>query len=132
MQVSDPGGVYLYSKKVIEEFSNPSNVGSIENADGVGEIGSTVDGDIINISIKVRDNVLEDVKFKTFGCVVAISTSSMVTKLSKGKTIDEVLELKNEDVIEALEGLPEGKDRCSGFALDALKMAIEDYKQKNK
>ncbi|WP_319509015.1 iron-sulfur cluster assembly scaffold protein [uncultured Methanolobus sp.] len=122
----------MYSKKVIEEFSNPKNVGSIEDADGVGEIGSTVDGDIINISIKVKDNVIEDVKFKTFGCVVAISTSSMVTNLAKGKTIDEALALDNEDVINALEGLPEGKDRCSGFALDALKLAIEDYRQKNK
>ncbi|WMW21945.1 iron-sulfur cluster assembly scaffold protein [Methanolobus mangrovi] len=122
----------MYSKKVIEEFSNPKNVGSIEDADGVGEIGSTIDGDIINISIKVKDNVIEDVKFKTFGCVVAISTSSMVTNLAKGKTIDEALALDNEDVINALEGLPEGKDRCSGFALDALKLAIEDYRQKNK
>ncbi|WP_319508722.1 iron-sulfur cluster assembly scaffold protein [uncultured Methanolobus sp.] len=122
----------MYSKKVIEEFSNPKNVGSIEDADGVGEIGSTVDGDIINISIKVKDNIIEDVKFKTFGCVVAISTSSMVTNLAKGKTIDEALALNNEDVINALEGLPEGKDRCSGFALDALKLAIEDYRQKNK
>lgn len=122
----------LYSKKVVEEFSNPANVGVIEDADGVGEIGSTVDGDIINISIKVKDNVLEDVKFKTFGCVVAISTSSAVTRLAKGKTVDEAMEITGEDVINSLGGLPEGKDRCSGFALDALKMAIEDFKNKNK
>lgn len=122
----------MYSKKVIKEFSSPQNVGSIEDADGVGEIGSTIDGDIINISIKVKDNVIEDVKFKTFGCVVAISTSSMVTNLAKGKTIDEALELIDKDVINALDGLPEGKDKCSGFALDALKMAIEDFRQKNK
>lgn len=107
-------------------------MGTIEDADGVGEIGSTVDGDIINISIKIKDNLIEDVKFKTFGCVVAISTSSMVTNLAKGKTIDEALALTNKDVITALDGLPEGKDRCSGFALDALKLAIEDYQHKNK
>ncbi|SFM46381.1 iron-sulfur cluster assembly scaffold protein [Methanolobus profundi] len=122
----------MYSKKVIEEFSNPHNVGVIEDADGVGEIGSTVDGDIINISIKVKDDVIEDIKFKTFGCVVAISTSSAVTRLAKGKNVDEALELANEDVLEALGGLPEGKDKCSGFALDALKLAIEDYQEKNK
>ncbi|WP_321429568.1 iron-sulfur cluster assembly scaffold protein [uncultured Methanolobus sp.] len=122
----------LYSKKVIEEFSNPANVGVIEDADGVGEIGSTIDGDIINISIKVKDNILEDVKFKTFGCVVAISTSSAVTRLAKGKTVDEAMEITGEEVIKSLDGLPEGKDRCSGFALDALKMAIEDFKHKNK
>lgn len=122
----------LYSKKVVEEFSNPANVGVIEDADGVGEIGSTIDGDIINISIKVKDNILEDVKFKTFGCVVAISTSSAVTRLAKGKTVDEAMEITDEDVINYLDGLPEGKDRCSGFALDALKMAIEDFKHKNK
>nr|WP_292468732.1 iron-sulfur cluster assembly scaffold protein [Methanolobus sp.] len=122
----------MYSKKVIEEFSNPHNVGVIENADGVGEIGSTVDGDIINISIKVTNNILEDVKFKTFGCVVAISTSSAVTRLAKGKTVEEALSLSNDDILTALDGLPEGKDRCSGFALDALKLAIEDYQKKNK
>ncbi|WP_407354949.1 iron-sulfur cluster assembly scaffold protein [Methanolobus sp. WCC5] len=125
------GGIGLYSKKVIEEFSNPENVGMIEDPDGVGEIGSTVDGDIINISVRIKDNVLEDVKFRTFGCVVAISTSSMVTKLAKGRTIDEALALTNEDVIQALDGLPEGKDRCSGFALDALKLAIDNYIRKN-
>ncbi len=120
----------MYSRKVIEEFTNPKNVGIIEDADGVGETGSTVDGDIITIYIKVKDNVLEDVKFKTFGCVVAISTSTMVTQLAKGKTIDEALELTNKDVIDALGGLPEDKTRCSGFALVALHKAIEDYRGK--
>jgi len=120
----------MYSRKVIEEFTNPKNVGVIEDADGVGETGSTVDGDIITIYIKVKDNVLEDVKFKTFGCVVAISTSTMVTQLAKGKTIDEALELTNKDVIDALGGLPEDKTRCSGFALVALHKAIEDYRGK--
>ncbi|MEZ5334557.1 MAG: iron-sulfur cluster assembly scaffold protein [Methanolobus sp.] len=122
----------MYSKQVIEEFSNPHNVGVVEDADGIGEIGSTVDGDIITMSVRVKDNILEDVKFKTFGCVVAISTSSAVTRLAKGKTVEEALSITNEDVISALGGLPEGKDRCSGFALDALKLAIEDYQEKNK
>ncbi|QLC50868.1 iron-sulfur cluster assembly scaffold protein [Methanolobus zinderi] len=120
----------MYSRKVIEEFTNPKNVGVIEDADGVGETGSTVDGDIITIYIKVNDDVLEDVKFKTFGCVVAISTSTMVTQLAKGKTIDEALKLTNKDVIDALGGLPEDKTRCSGFALVALHKAIEDYRGK--
>ncbi|WP_406656325.1 iron-sulfur cluster assembly scaffold protein [Methanolobus sp. ZRKC2] len=118
----------MYSRKVIEEFTNPKNVGTIEDADGIGEIGSTVDGDIITIYIKVKDDVLEDVRFKTFGCVVAISTSTMVTQLAKGKTIDEALDIKNADVVEALGGLPEDKTRCSGFALDALFKAIENYR----
>lgn len=122
----------VYSKKVIEEFSNPGNVGIIEDADGVGEVGSTVDGDIINISIKVKDDKINDIKFKTFGCVVAISTSSMVTRMAKGKKIDEALDLTDEDVINSLDGLPEGKDNCSGFALEALKLAIADYMKKQK
>ena len=117
----------MYSRKVIEQFSNPLNVGTIEDADGVGEVGSTVDGDIITIYIKVDNDVITDVKFKTFGCVVAISTSTMVTQLAKGKTIEEALSISNDDVLDALDGLPEGKRRCSGFALDALHKAIENY-----
>lgn len=120
----------MYSRKTIEEFTNPKNVGVIEDADGVGEVGSTVDGDVITMYVKVKDDVLTDVKFKTFGCVVAISTSTMVTQLAKGKTIEEALAISNEDVQEALGGLPEGKGRCSGFALDALHKAIEDYRNK--
>ncbi|TGC11041.1 iron-sulfur cluster assembly scaffold protein [Methanolobus halotolerans] len=120
----------MYSRKVIEEFTDPKNVGVIEDADGVGETGSTVDGDIITIYIKVKDEVLEDVRFKTFGCVVAISTSTMVTQLAKGKKIDEALKITNKDVIDALGGLPEDKRRCSGFALAALHKAIEDYKER--
>lgn len=122
----------MYSRQVIEEFSNPHNAGVVENANGSGEIGSTVDGDIINISIRVKDGILEDVKFKTFGCVVAISTSSVVTRLAKGKTVDQALSITNEDVISVLGGLPEGKEKCSGFALDALRLAIEDYHGKNR
>ncbi|WP_406660104.1 iron-sulfur cluster assembly scaffold protein [Methanolobus sp. ZRKC3] len=122
----------MYSKKVIEQFTGPVNVGTIEDADGVGEVGSTVDGDIITIYIKVEDNVLTDVKFKTFGCVVAISTSTMVTQLAKGKTVEEALNITNDDVLDALDGLPEGKRRCSGFALDALNKAIENYTENKK
>jgi nitrogen fixation NifU-like protein len=122
----------MYSKKVIEQFVNPTNVGTIEAADGIGEVGSTIDGDIITIYIKVDGGVLTEVKFKTFGCVVAISTSTMVTQLAKGKTIEEAQNITNGDVLDALDGLPEGKDRCSGFALDALHKAIENYvKNKN-
>lgn len=120
----------MYSKKTIEEFTNPKNVGVIEDADGVGEIGSTVDGDVITMYIKVDNGILTDVRFKTFGCVVAISTSTMVTQLAKGKTIEEALAISNEDVQEALGGLPQGKNRCSGFALDALYKAIEDYRSR--
>lgn len=122
----------MYSKKVIEQFTNPLNVGTIEDADGVGEVGSTVDGDIITIYIKVDAGVLSEVKFKTFGCVVAISTSTMVTQLAKGKTIEEAQSITNDDVLNALDGLPEGKDRCSGFALDALRKAIENYIENKK
>lgn len=120
----------MYSKKVMEVFSKPQNVGVIEDADGVGEVGSTVDGDVITIYIKVNDNVLTDVKFKTFGCVVAISTSSMVTQLAKGKSIQNALAISDQDVLGALDGLPKGKDRCSGFALEALHKAIDDYQKK--
>ena len=122
----------MYSKKVIENFSNPLNVGTKGDADGVGEVGSTVDSDIITIYIKVDDDMLTDIKFKTFGCVVAISTSTMVTQLAKGKTIENALNITNDDVLAALDGLPEGKRRCSGFALDALHKAIEDYKKTKK
>lgn len=122
----------MYSKKVIEQFTNPQNVGTIEDADGIGEVGSTVDGDIITIYIKVDSGVLSEVKFKTFGCVVAISTSTMVTQLAKGKTIEEAQNITNDDVLNALDGLPEGKDRCSGFALDALHKAIENYTENKK
>jgi len=120
----------MYSKKIIEEFTNPKNVGIIEDADGIGEIGSTIDGDVITMYIKVDNGVLTDVRFKTFGCVVAISTSTMVTQLAKGKTVEDALAISNEDVQHALGGLPQGKDRCSGFALDALHKAIDDHRSK--
>ena len=119
------------SKKVMDHFSHPRNVGEIEDADGVGEVGNPVCGDIMKIFIKVKDNVITDIKFNTFGCGAAIATSSMVTELAKGKTIEEALKLTNMAVAEALDGLPPIKMHCSNLAADGLKAAIRDYKQKN-
>jgi len=122
----------MYSEKVMEHFRNPRNVGSIENPDGVGQVGNPVCGDIMRLEIKVKDNRIEDVKFKTFGCGAAIATSSMVTELVKGKTLDEALAISNKTVAEALEGLPPVKMHCSNLAADALHKAIEDYLAKQK
>ena len=116
-----------YSEKVMEHFSNPRNVGEIENADGIGKVGNPVCGDIMNLYIKVENNVITDAKFKTFGCGAAIATSSMVTELVKGKTIDEALAISNSAVAEALGGLPPIKMHCSVLAEEALRSAIEDY-----
>jgi len=121
-----------YSEKVMEHFRNPRNVGEIENADGIGHVGNPVCGDIMELYIKVRDDVIVDAKFKTFGCGAAIATSSMVTELVKGKTIDEALAISNRAVAEALGGLPPVKMHCSVLAQDALKSAIEDYMKKRK
>jgi len=122
----------MYSEKVMEHFRNPRNVGSIENPDGVGQVGNPVCGDIMRLEIKVKDGRIEDVKFKTFGCGAAIATSSMVTELVKGKTLDEALAISNRTVAEALEGLPPVKMHCSNLAADALHKAIEDYLTKQK
>jgi nitrogen fixation NifU-like protein len=120
-----------YSDKVMEHFRNPRNVGSMENADGIGHVGNAVCGDIMELYLKVgEDGVIEDAKFKTFGCGAAIATSSMVTELVKGKSIDEAEKVTNETVIEALDGLPPVKRHCSVLAEEALKRAIEDYKGK--
>jgi nitrogen fixation NifU-like protein len=116
-----------YSEKVMDHFSNPRNVGEIENADGIGKVGNPVCGDVMNLYIKVENDVIIDAKFKTFGCGAAIATSSMVTELVKGKTIDEAMSLSNRAVAEALGGLPPIKMHCSVLAEDALKLAIEDY-----
>jgi nitrogen fixation NifU-like protein len=121
----------MYTEKVMEHFSNPRNVGEIENANGVGEVGNASCGDIMKIYLKVEDNIIKDVKFKTFGCGAAIATSSMVTELAIGKTIDEALVLTNQAVAEALDGLPPAKMHCSNLAADALHEAIKDYKAKN-
>ncbi len=120
----------MYTEKVMDHFSNPRNVGEIENADGVGQVGNPTCGDIMRMSIVVEDNVITDIKFKTFGCGAAIATSSIATELVKGKTVDEALELTNKAVAEALDGLPPVKMHCSNLAADALKAAIVDYKKK--
>ncbi len=117
----------IYSDRVMEHFENPRNVGVIEDASGVGTVGNPACGDIMKLYIKVIDEKIEDVKFKTFGCGAAVATSSMVTELVKGKTIEEALLITNKTVIEALDGLPKNKIHCSVLAEDALKAAIEDY-----
>ncbi len=121
----------MYSAKVMDHFSNPRNVGVMEDYSGVGTVGNSVCGDIMKIFIKVEDNIITDIKFQTFGCGAAIATSSMVTELAKGKTIDEALKLTNLAVAEALDGLPPIKMHCSNLAADGLKAAIVDYRLKN-
>ena len=120
----------MYSEKVMEHFKNPKNVGEIPDADGVGEVGNPVCGDLMTIYIKVKDDIITDIKFKTFGCAAAIATSSMVTELAKGKKLDEAVKITRGDVAGALDGLPPIKMHCSNLAADALKDAIEDYKAK--
>ena len=116
----------MYSEKVIDHFSNPRNVGEIENADGVGTVGNAKCGDIMRIYLKVEDGVIVDVKFKTFGCGAAIATSSMATEMVKGKTLEEALQVTNKAVAEALDGLPPVKMHCSLLAEEALHAAIEE------
>ena len=118
----------MYSKKVIENFENPANVGSIENADGVGIAGNPECGDTIELHIKVMDDTIVDIKYKTFGCAAAVASSSMLTQLAIGKNLDEALSLTMYDVAESLGGLPERKMHCSNMAEDALRLAIEDYR----
>ncbi|MCX9085039.1 MAG: Fe-S cluster assembly scaffold protein NifU [Candidatus Methanoperedens sp.] len=119
-----------YSEKVMEHFSNPRNVGEIKDADGIGKVGNPTCGDVMWIYIKVKDNRLEDIKFKTFGCGAAIATSSMITELAKGKTLEEGLKISRGDVAEALDGLPTIKLHCSNLAADGLHAAIKDYLEK--
>jgi nitrogen fixation protein NifU and related proteins len=121
----------IYSEKVMDHFQNPRNVGEIPNADGIGEIGNPVCGDMMTFYIKVKDNVIEDVKFQTFGCGAAIAVSSMVSEMAKGKTIEEALKMTKEMVAEQLGGLPKNKMHCSNLGADALHKAIEDYLKKN-
>ncbi|OFW56512.1 MAG: Fe-S cluster assembly scaffold protein NifU [Candidatus Solincola sediminis] len=120
----------MYSDTVMEHFTNPRNVGEIENADGVGEVGNPVCGDMMTFYIKVDDGRLSDVKFKTFGCGAAIAVSSMVSEMAKGKTIEEALKISRNDVAEELGGLPTQKMHCSNLGADALHKAIEDYLSK--
>lgn len=117
----------MYSEKVMDHFANPRNVGEIADADGVGEVGNAVCGDIMKIYLKIENDVIKDVKFKTFGCGAAVATSSMATELIMGKTVDEALELTNKAVVEALDGLPPAKLHCSVLAEEAVKSAIDDY-----
>jgi len=121
----------MYSEKVMDHFSNPRNVGEVDNADGSGTVGNPACGDIMKLTIKVENDVITDVKFKTFGCGAAIATSSMVTELVKGKNLNEAEGISNNSVAEALDGLPPVKMHCSNLAADALHAAIEDYKKKH-
>ncbi len=117
----------LYSEKVMDHFSNPRNVGEIENADGIGEVGNAKCGDIMKMYLKIDNGVITDVKFKTFGCGAAIATSSIATEMVKGKTIKDALKLTNKAVVEALDGLPPVKLHCSVLAEQAMKSALSDY-----
>lgn len=121
---------FTYSEKVMDHFANPRNVGEIENADGIGEVGNSKCGDIMKMYLKIDDNTITDVKFKTFGCGAAIATSSMATELIKGKSIDNALNLTNKAVMEALDGLPPVKVHCSVLAEEAIKSALSDYYKK--
>jgi len=120
----------MYSEKVMDHFQNPRNVGEIENADGIGTEGNPTCGDLMTIYIKVENNIITDIKFKTFGCGAAIATSSMITEMAVGKTIEEALKISRNDVADELEGLPPVKMHCSNLAADALRAAIADYKMK--
>jgi nitrogen fixation NifU-like protein len=120
----------VYNEKVMDHFMNPRNVGEIKDPDGVGEEGNPVCGDMMTFYIKVKDNKLEDVKFKTFGCGAAIAVSSMVSEMAKGKTLDEALTITPQSVADHLEGLPKNKFHCSNLGAQALHKAIEDYREK--
>ncbi|MGQ9565048.1 MAG: Fe-S cluster assembly scaffold protein NifU [Candidatus Bathyarchaeales archaeon] len=122
----------MYTEKVMDHFRNPRNMGEIPNADGIGTVGNPVCGDMMTIYIKVKDNRIEDIKFKTFGCGAAVATSSMVTELAKGKTLEEAIKITRADVASELGGLPPIKMHCSNLAADGLHAAIEDYYKKQK
>jgi nitrogen fixation NifU-like protein len=117
----------LYSEKVMDHYANPRNVGEIENADGIGEVGNAKCGDIMKMYLKIEGNIITDVKFKTFGCGAAIATSSIATEMIKGKPIEDALKLTNKAVVEALDGLPPAKIHCSVLAEQAIKSALADY-----
>ncbi|MDK2836890.1 MAG: nitrogen fixation protein NifU [Thermosediminibacterales bacterium] len=121
----------MYNEKVMDHFENPRNVGEIENPDGVGTVGNPQCGDIMKIFLRIEDNIIKDIKFKTFGCGAAIATSSMITEMVKGKSIEDALKISNKAVADALGGLPPVKMHCSNLAADALHAAIKDYKSRN-
>jgi nitrogen fixation NifU-like protein len=125
------GALIMYSEKVMDHFRNPRNVGELEDANGVGEVGNAKCGDIMKIYLKVEDNIIKDIKFKTFGCGSAIASSSMATEMIKGKTVEEAWELSNKAVAEALDGLPPVKMHCSVLAEEAIHKAINDYRKNN-
>lgn len=120
----------VYSEKVMEHFANPHNVGEIPNADGIGKVGNPQCGDVMWLYIKVKGNIITDIKFKTFGCGAAIATSSMITELARGKTLEEAKKISRQDVADSLDGLPPTKMHCSNLASDALREAIKDYEAK--
>lgn len=122
----------MYSEKVLEHFRNPRNVGRIEDADGIGKVGNPICGDVMVMYLKIRNNRIEDAKFETFGCGAAIATSSMATELVRGKTIEEALQITNQAVAEALDGLPPHKMHCSVLAEEAIRAAIEDYRTRGR
>ena len=121
----------MYNEKVMQAFQNPKNVGEIENASGVGTVGNASCGDIMQISLKIENDIIVDAKFKTFGCAAAIATSSTATEMIKGMTVEEALQVTNKKVIECLGGLPSQKIHCSVLAEEAIKKAIEDYRSKS-
>ncbi len=122
----------MYSRKVLDTFANPKNVGEIPDADGVGTVGNASCGDIMKIYLKIENDIIVDAKFKTFGCAAAIASSSTATEMIKGLTIDEALKITNADVVEELEGLPPQKIHCSVLAQEAIAAAVEDYRSKNR
>lgn len=122
----------MYTKKVMKQFKKLKNLGEIKNPDGMGTIGNPVCGDVIQITIKIKNDIIKDIKFKTMGCVAAIATSSKITEIVKGKTIKQALKITNADVAKSLGGLPDEKMHCSNLAAAALKKAIQDYKKKAK
>jgi nitrogen fixation NifU-like protein len=126
-----PRGIEMYSKKVIEHFQNPKNMGEIEDADAVGEVGNPVCGDVMKIYIKVKDDKITQIGWKTMGCAAAIATSSMISELADGITLDDALKITKKDVSDALEGLPPIKQHCSNLAADGLHKAIENYRKEH-
>lgn len=122
----------MYSEKVLKHFKNPHNVGKIEDADGIGTVGNRACGDVMKLYIKVEDDKIVDIKFETLGCAAAIATSSIITDLAKGKTIEDALKITKDNIVEELEGLPQMKVHCSLLAIDALHAAIKDYQEKKK
>ncbi len=120
----------MYSKTVMDHFKKPRNVGTIENADAIGEVGNPLCGDMMTIYLKIKDEKIEDIKFQTFGCGAAIAVSSMLTEMAKGKTIEDAKKITNKDVAEALEGLPKNKLHCSNLGADALQLAIKDFEDR--